>query len=894
MNPLLQAVVDHARQRPDAPALVHLGRVAHTWASLLAQVGARASGLRAGGVGPGERVLLLRSAGPEWVVDALATWAVGGAIVPIDPALPRARRQALAKRAEARARLGPPLGLGVVSPQDGVADAVFEGSPPGRLAWLLFSSGSTGVPKGVRVPWGNYVDVLAAQVAALGLSADDRCAWLLSPGFDASLSDVGVALLSGAALHTEAPGLLRDPVRLQVLLHQRRITYTDLPPRYLDLLQPADLPHLRAVLCGGEPLPPEGARRWSEQRRLIGVYGPTEATICASLWRVDPHDVHRAHLGKPVAGARFRRVDGELWIGGPGLALGYLDPVRTAGRFVEVDGERWHRSGDRVRVDVDGAWLFDGRVDRQAKVDGRLVCPEEVEAALRTLPGVHDARVDVVERGGVAILVASVEGEDGLTPEQVRTDLSACLPAWMVPRVLDVGTLQRGPSGKTVCQDDLSKVVFEVLGRMLSEGDSFAAAGLDSLRALDVAARLMARDIVVAPEQVRSADCLARLRSMLTPPTLPVSALVAEGRRLAWRGTPDAAGGDGVLLTGATGGLGARLLPRLLASGHRVHALVRARDARHACDRVAAALRRVGENGLLVDHPGLSVLAGALPDAQLDGVSAGLVVHLAAAVDLSADAATLRPTNVDGTRQLVSFAGRRGIPMLHASTLSVFVDTDAPRGRFTAKDPLPEAAVCGGYGQTKLLAEVVVRSSDLSSCCVRYGLLVAGSGSPGAHDWLPLALKGLSTLGCVPDTALHRALEVDLTLVPSAADLTLRLAQDLLIGAAPPVVHVAAPETARLVDLLAALDRAGVTIETVDELTFLDRARFALSTAEGPVQAAALLGLARGLRPDALGVHRSLDLFQATGCRFAPMSGVPAPSAAVLDRVVRAALGPSP
>ena len=589
-------------------------------------------------------------------------------------------------------------------------------------------------------------------------------------------------------------------------------------------------------------------------------------------------------------------VDDELWIGGPGIARGYHDdPARTADRFVLHDGERWLRSGDRVRIAEDGAWLFDGRMDRQDKVDGRLVCPEEVEAALRALPDVTDARVDIVRRRGVRILEATVEGSSR-SPEELRAALSLRLPAWMVPRVLDVGRLQRSVSGKAVRQDVLARVLCDVLGAPIAEGDSFAAAGLDSLRALDVAARLMVRDIAVAPEQVRAADCLSRLRNVVAPPTRSVRAVQREGESLAWRGRRREPHGQTVLLTGATGGLGARVLPRLLASGKRVRALVRAVDVSAARRRLAAALSTLGESASLAHHPALDVVAGALPDVSLDAQDLGLVVHLAAAVDLSADAARLRASNVTGTQVVAALAGEAGAPLLFASTLSVFVDTDAPRGLFTPTDPLPDAQICGGYAQTKLLAEVLVRSSDLSSCCVRYGLLAPDRRSNrfGAHDWLRLSLRGLRALGCVPESALHRQLEVDLTPVDHAAEHTVALAEDLLAGRAPSVAHVCAQAPATLSQLLQSMREDGLIMDVVDEVVFLDRARSALTSACSAEQSAALLGLVRGLAPSALHTHRPLDLFQATGCRFSPRAGISAPTPEHLGQLVSAALEDRP
>lgn len=932
MNSLLDVILAHAAARPEAPCLEHGGALALRWGALPGAVGGVAARLRAAGLGRGGLVGLHLPRGPDWVVACLGVWAAGGAILPLDPALPLARRRELAERAGAALLLGPALpgrpGLPVAGP-----DAPLPAERPHEddLAWVIFSSGSTGAPKGVAVNHRAFVPVLRAQAAALELGPGDRCLWLLAPGFDASLSDVGLALLCGGALLTEPDDVLAELGALRRCLRLRAPTYCDLPPRLLSALQPEDSPSLRAVLCGGEPLPPVGAARWAAARRLIGVYGPTEATICSSLWRVDPADVARAHLGRPVAGAVYRVVEGELWIGGPGLARGYLGaPEATAARFLtDAAGQRWHRSGDRVREDDDGALIFEGRIDRQRKVDGRLLCPEEVEAALRAAPEVAEVACHFVGPAEAPVLWAAVRPAEGVALEgldaRLAAQLRARLPAWMCPRGFTFGALARGPTGKARAEggpapapaDALSALMARVLEREdIDEHADFAEVGLDSLRAIVASAALLELGLVLAPEALRAAGSLAGLRARLAadPPLgAPTDARIAAGRALA-AALPPARGvrprGLPWLLTGATGGLGARVLAARLAAGEPTLALVRAADPAAARLRLRRAFARYGLPQAILSEPLLQIRAGSLapgerggPEAALAGLVGGLsgLLHLAAAVDLSQPAAALWPVNVGATAALLRLAAEGGgLPVLFASTLSVFVDTDLPPGPFTEAMPAPAGQrVYGGYAETKLEAEALVEAAvGLPRCIVRYGLLVGDpiTGRGAEADWLGRCLRGLAALGAVPEAALSRGLSLDLSPADAAAAATHGLAQALAAGRAPLRAHVAAPEATPLSALLEAMAAAGAPVGRCDEAALMGRLRAALGEPGAP--AAALLGLARGLAPERAAGLRALDLFQATGARLCCAEAaaclgrppIPPTTPALIARLVHAAL----
>lgn len=305
----LERFLRRAAERPEAIALVSAGAPPLRYRDLVDEVQRLAAALHARRVGPEAVVALGVGRSREFVIGVLAAWWAGAAFVPIDPALPPARRAALAAESGARVMVTTPgqrecfygldipiLVIGSESPCGRVAAAEPR---PDDLAYLIFTSGSTGQPKGVLVEQRGLVAVLDAQITAFDLRPGDRALWMLSPSFDASLSDVGTALLAGATLMV-APPEARDPEALVKSLTDHAITHVDLPPALLPLLDPGRAPaSLRTVVIGGEVCPPEAVRRWARTRRVVNVYGPTEATICASLCVCDPERWEEPLLGRP-------------------------------------------------------------------------------------------------------------------------------------------------------------------------------------------------------------------------------------------------------------------------------------------------------------------------------------------------------------------------------------------------------------------------------------------------------------------------------------------------------------------------------------------------------------------------------------------------------------------
>jgi len=282
-------------------------------------------------------------------------------------------------------------------------------------------------------------------------------AWLLNPGFDASFSDVFCALLGGGTLFI--PGFpITQTKRLAKFIAEHQVTHADTPPSLLRVLAPKAFPSLKVVISGGEALDATTAARWADRVALFNAYGPTEATICTHARRITS-DWTRPWLGDPLPGVQSKvragdallspemleDASGELWIGGENLAFGYFEaPELTDARFVVQEGERYFRTGDIVGWSAQGLY-FMGRSDRQTKVHGCLVCPEEIEHHLRGV--CPDSAVKIV--GGD--IHAYLGGDT--SPDFVMKHLVSTLPCYMLPKKINsMPRLPRTASGKVDLQ----------------------------------------------------------------------------------------------------------------------------------------------------------------------------------------------------------------------------------------------------------------------------------------------------------------------------------------------------------------------------------------------------------------------------------------------------------
>ncbi|MFF1678422.1 non-ribosomal peptide synthetase [Streptomyces sp. NPDC058256] len=473
-NLLVQAATDH----PDAVAAADEQQCL-TYAQLWAAVGHTAHALRDAQLG-GRAVLLALPPGTGWITALLAAWRAGAVAVPLDTAHPPARLAQIATACRASGVVTvngrPPVWAGHLTALAPAQASIFP--PPlvpvgdDAVACIWHTSGSTGSPKPVQITHGAVAARATALPPLYGLTHTDRIAQLTSPAFDAVLWEVLVALTTGARLQIAGPADRLPGPMLTRFLKEHRITAFTCTPTHLAATPFADLPCLQCIVLGGEAPRVEPLAAWIRRYNVANAYGPTEACVEAIVAERVSAEELSVPIGRPLPGVTAWILDehqqpvlqgdaGELYLGGDGLAAGYLalpDETNRAFPHLELrfpDGllsrVRVYRTGDRVRQQQDGQYVFLGRMDDQLNLGGVRLEPGEVEAAATRMPGVRAAvlHAEQPDSGGRRRLVLHVEADDLGLPPRLRQHLASVLPPSGVPALIFVRpSLPRITSGK--------------------------------------------------------------------------------------------------------------------------------------------------------------------------------------------------------------------------------------------------------------------------------------------------------------------------------------------------------------------------------------------------------------------------------------------------------------
>jgi UDP-N-acetylmuramate--L-alanine ligase len=535
---LLAIIVGQARRQPMAPA-VEMGHRRLSYADLLARTDDLAAALDAAGVRAGDSVGVCLGRTVDRVTAFLAILQLGGVFVPLDPTLPAERLRDMLQTAGARTVVVnaaspalPEIGLrfvtcGQLPEQDG------RPRPPWRaketaaeaLAYMIFTSGTTGQPKAVEISRGALANYAVAAARHFEITPAARVSQISGFGFDVSVGDMAMTLAAGACLvfPSDLQAVPGPPVGR--FIAQARLTHLSLTPSALAIIPQAEHPDLTHVIVAGEACPPALVERWGRGRRFINAYGPTEATVEALFALCSPGAP--VTIGRPIDNMGACLLDeglqlaapgqeGELCLFGPGLAQGYRhQPGLTAQQFplVDIPGQgptRIYRTGDRAKAGPDGALVYLGRVDSQLKINGYRIEPGEVEAALCGLPGIVDASVSRASSpqstDRLIAHVVMMPGAASPDPVALRARLAQQLPSYMVPSVLlPVPEIPRNANGKrdrralpvppqllqppqarsigTATEAKLMELIDKEVGTNVVAGtrDSLREAGIDSL-----------------------------------------------------------------------------------------------------------------------------------------------------------------------------------------------------------------------------------------------------------------------------------------------------------------------------------------------------------------------------------------------------------------------------
>ncbi|ORA35964.1 non-ribosomal peptide synthetase [Mycobacterium aquaticum] len=514
------------------------------------------------GAGPGETVALLLPRSGQAIVAILAVLKTGAAYLPIDPAHPDARIEfmmsdalpvAALTTADLRTRLNG-TDVPVLDIDDPAVDSrpstALPGPKPDDLAYMTYTSGTTGVPKAVAVTHNNVTQLVDGLHADLPSGPGQVWSQWHSLVFDVSVWEIWGALLRGGRLVVVPESIASSPEDLHKLLVSEKVTVLCQTPSAAGMLSPEHLDSTTLVVAG-EACPTELVDRWATPGRvMINAYGPTEATIYAAMSKPLKAGSGAAPIGSPVPGAALFVLDqwlrpapegvvGELYVAGTGVATGYSRrPGLTASRFIACPfgkpGDRMYRTGDLVRWGDDGQLQYLGRSDEQVKIRGYRIELGEVQAALARLDGVDQAVVIAREdRPGDKRLVGYITGT--ADPTALRAELAQRLPTYMVPAAIVTiesipltvngkldrralpapeyrsnGSDYRAPS--TPVEEILAEIYAQVLGQdRVGVDDSFFDLGGDSILSMQVVARARAAGVSCRPRDIFVEQTVSRL-----------------------------------------------------------------------------------------------------------------------------------------------------------------------------------------------------------------------------------------------------------------------------------------------------------------------------------------------------------------------------------------------
>ncbi len=399
----------------------------------------------------------------EMIIAMLAILKAGAAYLPLDPSYPAERLKYMMEDSGLKVLLTD-QDDSLATDQD-ITILNFAGNStlsydtanlnlevsPSNLAYVIYTSGSTGKPKGTMLSHTGLVNLANEQRKAFSIDTESKVLQFASLSFDAATWETVMALLNGASLYLVDREIIASGETLVKTIKEQKITTVTLPPSVLAVFPQSELPDLKTIITAGEKCPVDLVKKWQPGRNMVNAYGPTETSVCASMYFTNAEEQFDPPIGKSIGNFQLHVLDknffpvpvgvnGELCISGVGLARGYLNrPVTTAEKFIpnpfsEIPGDRLYRTGDLVKRRADGLIEFVGRIDYQVKVRGFRIELGEIESAINDCKKISDLFVTVREDiPGNQKIVAYLVDDKNRDIVALRKELLKTLPEYMVP-----------------------------------------------------------------------------------------------------------------------------------------------------------------------------------------------------------------------------------------------------------------------------------------------------------------------------------------------------------------------------------------------------------------------------------------------------------------------------
>lgn len=662
------------------------------------------------------------------------------------------------------------------------------------LFYTIYTSGTTGTPKGVELTFSGIDNVIQQQINIFELEHSNIYLFL-SMNFDASLSDIYCSFLSGSTI------FINDEIKKDVnqfihFVNINEITYIDIPPSFIKLITPEQLPTLKSIVIGGEVADPATVRNYSSYMKVVNVYGPTESTICTS-YSICDSSWEKAYIGKPLSNVTYTVFDdnmniitngyGELYISGIQLARGYTNPSITKERFIKLNNDTYYKTGDKVFIENDNI-EFIGRIDRQIKHNGQLICIEEIEHAINSIYEVKNVSVVYKNRK----LYAYYEGD--IDQETIKNNINKILPSYMIPQFFINKVIPKTANGKNDSKllskvdplfDKVTQIFKDILEvNEIDENLSFKYLGADSINFIQLQQQLNNIGINIPYSYIMDNNTIEDILHYKDDKTITKRELINsfDFNQINYDKNIKYVDTNKAIITGVTGNLGIHLLNHINGNYDEIYCLIRADSYEIAYSKLLANLENYNfsinfSKLVIIPIKDLSVPNFGLSSELYNYLSKEVshIYHNSANVNNIKSYKELYNDNVQSTVNILNFSFNKNLKKIYyASTLSVYVSaTHNPNAVFYENELLIDnEKLLTGYAQTKWLSDFLMSHFNIRHQIkqFRLGLLVPEKFTDkDKNSFLYQIIESICKTDILPED--NKGISFDLTPIDLAAQL---------------------------------------------------------------------------------------------------------------------------